>query len=533
MSFIRNISIISLCLLALVGCGGGASDSSGALTLAVTAPADTSQPGTATARYTAADGRNPMGLEISFSTDRPDLVALDASNRSVGSDGSAAVTFRVTAVQTTTTVRIIAASGDLSTFQTLTLQGDAEAPPPTPPSATITPAQVQVLSITPMDGKLALKGTGTPARPENGFVSFKVIDNSSTPAPNQVVDFTVTPSNNGGVVLTPASATTNSTGVVTVGVSSGATQASLQITATLRSNPTLTATAQLSVTSGPPDQDSFSLAAVTLNSESYNHDGVSVPITVRLGDHFNNPPPAGTVVLFTTNAGVIGGSGVTDANGTVTVNWVSGEPRTDDGRFVIMAYATGEESFTDYNGNGLADAGEFTDTGSAFRDDDADGVRDALEPYTPFTSGDPYSTGDTLYNGMYQGAAFTAAPRSKHIFRNIELVMSTDAANITTSPASLAAPGSLEITVSDLNGNPMAAGTTVTVTVPFGTTTGSTSYTFPNTTIPVTSPSYPAVLTINVAAGTTPVAKSGLIKIAVRSPGGLVTEEYVSISGMF
>lgn len=484
MSFIRNISIISLCLLALVGCGGGASDSSGALTLAVTAPADTTQPGTATAKYTAADGRNPMGLEISFSTDRPDLVALDASSRSVGSDGNAAVTFLVTAVQDTTTVRIIASSGDLSTFQTLTLQGDAGAPPPTPPATTLVPTQVQVLSMTPADGKLALKGTGTPARPENGFVSFKVVDsNSSSAVPNVIVDFTVSPVNNGGVALSPTFGTTNSSGVVTVAVSSGATQAALQLTATVRQYPTLQATAQLSVTAGPPDQDSFSLSAVTLNNDGFNYDGVMVPINVRLADHFNNPPPAGTVVLFETNGGKVYGPGITDASGNVTVQWESQAPRPENGKFTILAYAVGEESFTDYDGDGLADAGEFTDTGYPYLDANWSGSYNAgAEQYYPDVNGAEYSGGDTKYNGIYQSAAFVGAPTSKFIFKNINLIMCTDEADITTDLEDpITGPVTFHVTVKDGNGNTMAAGTTISVKTDNGKISSPTAtYTVPN-----------------------------------------------------
>lgn len=485
MSFIRNISIISLCLLALVGCGGGASDSSGALTLAVTAPADTTQPGTATARYSAADGRNPMGLKVSFSTDRPDLVALDATNRSVGSDGVAAVTFRVIAVQTNTTVRIVASSGDLSTFQTLTLQGDADAPPPPPPTTTLVPTQVQMLTITPSDGKLALKGTGTPSRPENGFISFKVVDsNSNSNVPNVVVDFTVSPVNNGGVVLSPTSGTTNSSGVVTVAVSSGATQTALQITAIVRNNPSLQATAQLSVTAGPPDQDSFSLSAGKLNNDGFDYDGVMVPINVRLADHFNNPPPAGTVVLFKTNGGKVHGPGITDASGNVTVQWESQAPRPANGRFTILAYAVGEESFTDYDGDGLADADEFTDTGYPYLDANWNGSYDAgAEEYYPDVNGALYLTGfDGEYNGIYQSAAFLGAPTSKYIFKNISLIMSTDEAKITTDlPGAINGPVTFNVTVRDMNNNTMAAGTTISVSTDNGKISSpTTTYTVPN-----------------------------------------------------
>jgi len=519
--------IFLLPLIALAGCGGGASDSSGTLVLAVTAPSAAAQPGTATATYTPLGGKSPMGVDISFSTDHPELVALETGSRKVGSAGTAIVTFMTQTPQQTTTVRISASSGGLSTFQIITLTGDPAAPPPTTitPTAAV-PTQIQVQPTTPADGKLALKGTGTSVRPENGFVTFKVLDASSQPVAGQVVTFALSPSNNGGAALTSNSMTTQSDGSVTVGVSAGSTQVTVQITATLTSNPALTAIAQFAVTSGPPDQDSFSLSAGTLNSESYNVDGVIVPISVRLADHFNNPPPAGTTVIFTTNAGKVGGSGITDATGNVTVNWESQDPRTADGIFVIMARAVGEESFTDTNGNGLADAGEFTDTGDAYRDDNANDVYDAgLETYFPIVNGAAYSAGDALYNGMYPGAAYTAAPKTKNIFKNIVMVMSTSSANITPSIAGpIAAPVGFHVDISDLHGNTMPKGTTIVVSADNGKLSGTTSFTVAN------NNGGALRIPVNLTSDGT-VSAGGAVIITVTSPGGVVTTSSVPIGG--
>src|SRR6266516_4820907 len=118
MYFFKKAALILLSTLiasAFAGCGGGASDSSGMLALTVTAPAASTLPGTASAKYSAASGKNPIGLQISFSTDRPDLIILDTNSRTVGSDGSATITFTTTAVQTTVTAMITASTGGLST----------------------------------------------------------------------------------------------------------------------------------------------------------------------------------------------------------------------------------------------------------------------------------------------------------------------------------------------------------------------------------------------------------------------------------
>jgi hypothetical protein len=89
---------------------------------------------------------------------------------------------------------------------------------------------------------------------------------------------------------------------------------------------------------------------------------VNVAVTARLSDHFHNPVPDGTAVYFTTNGGAIQPS-CTTVGGACTVNWISQNPRPQNGpisllgRPTILVYAIGEESFVDANGNGVADAG--------------------------------------------------------------------------------------------------------------------------------------------------------------------------------
>jgi hypothetical protein len=217
---------------------------------------------------------------------------------------------------------------------------------------------------------------------------------------------------------------------------------------------------------------------------------------------------------------------------------------------MILAYAVGEESFIDINGNGVADAGpcvpvfvpgvgkaqqcgEFIDTPEAFRDDNFNGVRDAGETFIDFNSDGQYNLPDGIYNGLLRPSAVTG-PKSKHVFYNSEIVMSTDGAIISVLPASLdldpaAPPQSLVfiVTVTDRNGNTMASGTTVKITVPFGTATGLTDFTFPQ------NIGTGVDLKVNVAPADTPKFQSGFIKIEVTSPGGLVTSLFPHMSGNF
>ena len=97
---------------AFSGCGGQ-SGTSGTLTLTQTTVKRT---GSAVATYTAADGRNPLGLEISFSTDQPEVMKLSSTKQSVGSDGKASILFNIISSASKPSTKITASTGGLSQF---------------------------------------------------------------------------------------------------------------------------------------------------------------------------------------------------------------------------------------------------------------------------------------------------------------------------------------------------------------------------------------------------------------------------------
>jgi hypothetical protein len=199
---------------------------------------------------------------------------------------------------------------------------------------------------------------------------------------NQLVNFSLN-TDVGGIKMIPTSATTNNEGLVQTVINSGTVAATVRVTATIDgSDPKISSQSSLLVVStGIPDQDSFSLSATVLNPDGWNRDGTIVEVTARLADAFNNPVPDGTAVIFTTEGGRIEPSCVTE-NGTCTVKWNSQFPRPEGhilgdsnnighlpetqntmgqklgGRATVMARAIGEESFPDLNGNGRFDANE-------------------------------------------------------------------------------------------------------------------------------------------------------------------------------
>jgi len=243
----------------------------------------------------------------------------------------------------------------------------------------------------------------------------------------------------------------------------------------------------LSVSTGLADQNSFSLSRSAFNVHGLGVDGNEVDVTVFLADHFNNPVPDGTAVNFIAEGGSIQPSCVTE-NGRCAVKWRSQNPRPftaesyansilakcdggrpcplgivqNDlsidrplgGRATITAYAVGQESFSDLNGNGRFDLGEFYaayDLTEAFTDHSEDGVYggkscadasnpcdpansegDEFEEFIDFNSNNTFDVANGLYNGLLcreeDAAAGLCSRDLLHIFQNQEIIMSGDEA---------------------------------------------------------------------------------------------------------
>ncbi len=274
---------------------------------------------------------------------------------------------------------------------------------------------------------------------------------------------------------------------------------------------------------GIPDQNSLSIAASELNSRSGSIDGTTVDLTVRLADQLNNNTtiPDGTTVRFAAEGGSVEPM-CTTIGGTCSVVWTSQAPRPaaiapelSNFRASVLAWVAGTESFTDNNSNGLFDDGDtqISDIGEPFLDKNADGTRDNNEEFVNFpiidslNSGGVYDVADGLYSGPNCAHSTLCSPNSSIVtFGNIILTMSTDGVRIQPvafvggawqdSPivGAVTLSTTLFFLVTDVNGNPPIIGTSVDFSTDVGTTSGSTSFTVPNTNIDVglTSP-YPAV----------------------------------------
>lgn len=377
---------------------------------------------------------------------------------------------------------------------------------------------IQFESATP--STIGLKGTG---QPSTSTVVFKVLDATGAAKPGVTVNFSLD-SSVGGLSLTPASAVSAADGTVQTVVSSGTVHTAVKVTASIDSPATSTQSSVLTVTTGIPASNAFSISVGSAqygtggvstppacpNVEAWNLDGVVVPVTARLSDRYSNPVLDGTAVTFYTNGGQIVGS-CTTTGGACVVNWTSNNPRPltngdspplkANGRATILATAIGEESFTDTNGDGFWESGEpFQDLGEPWDDANENGVYDSGEYFLDYNHNSKWDGPSGSFVGITcTGTApgSTCSTSTLALGQSHLLIMSSGQAQIATSPSTgnpevtfpgftfdsttsrwdipLKGSGSIAITIEDINGNPLPAGSTVAVSADSGVGTVSSS----------------------------------------------------------
>lgn len=239
---------------------------------------------------------------------------------------------------------------------------------------------------------------------------------------------------------------------------------------TIKSTPVLVA-----IHGGFPDEDHFSISPDKFNFESYDINGIRNPVTVIVGDKFSNPVKPGTVVYFNSTGGIIQGSGETDSDGTVTVDMISGDPRPNDNI-------------------------------------DGSGGRPGYSTVT----------------------ATTVDENNNPISKEINVVFSTRAAQISATPTTFDLDPNggekFSYTVTDMNGNPMAAGTQIKVEAGQGIeVTGDADFTLGNHLFPG-----PGATEFNFSIRDTDDQSNDpadlTINISVTTPSGNTTT-YTEISG--
>ncbi|GAA5520572.1 carboxypeptidase regulatory-like domain-containing protein [Aliifodinibius salicampi] len=283
------------------------------------------------------------------------------------------------------------------------------------------------------------------------------------------VSFSIINGPGGGEDLVPATATTNSSGNVTTTLFSGNTAGEIKVQALVNRDDGIEIKSSpivVAIHGGFPDQDHFSIAAENFNFEGWDINNNRNVISTVVGDKFSNPVKPGTVVYFETTGGVIQGSGQTDEDGIVEVDLISGNPRPTNGMATITASTKGE-------------------------------------------------------NG-------------EDITQEIPIVFSSRTAYISASPTSFDLDpdggASFNYTVQDVNGNPMAKGTQISIEAGAGIElTGDTNFTLGDHITPgagATNFSF----SIRDTDDESDEAASLTLKISVTTPSGNTTT-YSGISG--
>lgn len=410
----------------------------------------------------------PLEVQFSSSCALAGLAVLDEAVFSTG--GTAVSTYRANGCQTLDTVVATVVAGGNTVTGSVNIDVSA---------ADV--GSIQFIGVS--ESYLALKGTGGANRTESAVVRFRLLDANGNPVPATTVDFSLSTAV-GGIELDPISAFTNSDGLVQTVVRSGTVATPLRIIARAQNPSNAVQVQALSdnviISTGVADQNSFSLSRSAFNVHGLDVDGSEVDVTVFLADHFNNPVPNGTAVNFIAEGGSIEPGCLTD-NGRCSVKWRSQNPRpfTNEaykntiidqcsdglpcpqgisdaplgGRSTITAYAVGEESFVDRNGNGRFDEGEFVtlyDLSEAFTDHNEDGVfgdkscqlgissdpclpensvGDEFEEFLDFNSNGIFDGPDGKYNGLLCPANLEStgacSRELRHIFQNQTIIMSS------------------------------------------------------------------------------------------------------------
>lgn len=501
-----------------LGSGTGTSFVPGQLELGVTT---LSAGGQTSVTATLADSNGtlyttPVNVEFSSVCSGKGLASLESPITSSG--GTAVTTYQATGCEGTDTITA-----------TATVEGTART---ATADITVQSAVVGSLAFVSADpAQIGLKNTGLIS---SSKVTFQIRDLNGNPVPNKQVDFVLS-NTTGGTALSDDFATSDANGYVTTSVNAGTVPETVKVTASYSENPAIkTQSDGLVISTGIADNDSFSLSAEVLNPEAWAYDGVKVAITAYAADHYNNPVPDGSSVLFHTEGGLIGSS-CTTVGGGCSVDWISTNPRPADGRVTITATMIGEESFTDLNGNGFFEDGEpYEDLAEAFRDYNENGARDANEEFYDFNNDLSYSPADGYYNGVLCSDPLVCDLDNPavHVRRNIVLVMSGSGAYVTfrdgtgleISSINLAAgsfSGSIEI--KDLRGQVMPMDTTVSVKTSNGKLLSASSYKVPNT-------NYNGSLSIPLMLEGDTTPSYGMVTVDVTTPKKVLSTGSISVN---
>ena len=219
-------------------------------------------------------------------------------------------------------------------------------------------ASVQFVEAIPNDKSIVIRGEGGNNRTETATLRFRVFDTFSQPLAGKQVKFSIVPE--GAVKLnkeTDISTTVNSLATPT----SFRVRAVLPGTATASLPDIVTTSDSVVVTTGLPEARAFTLGVSQGNVDGWDfNSGTTTPaatVTVLLADKFGNPVADGTPIVFQTNMGAIGTSnsgGCLTFNGGCSVPFRTQNPRKPEKNIPATPCNTGQGASDDSDRTGVA-----------------------------------------------------------------------------------------------------------------------------------------------------------------------------------
>ncbi len=188
---------------------------------------------------------------------------------------------------------------------------------------------------------------------ETAKLTFVAVDSSGTPIDldhSVNVSFSFGQHPNGGEEFSPSVVATNDQGQAAVNITSGTKAGTVQIYAEINLNNQKIYSMPVAVTiyGGLPDQAHFSIAPANINFPGYDIYGLTDAINCYVGDKYGNPARPGTSVYFTTTGGIIGGSAETNDQGIGSVSLLSAAPQPSDATrgagFALITASTADEN---------------------------------------------------------------------------------------------------------------------------------------------------------------------------------------------
>ncbi len=408
---------------------------------------------------------------------------------------------------------------------------------------------IQFISATP-----TIIGTLGAPLPQSSLVEFQVLDTQGNGKAGVLVDFTLLPAIiPGGVSLSASSATSDASGNVTTSVGTGTVPTPVWVLAKVDGTSLFSESNTLTITTGMPTQNFFSLALSSFNIEGLDYDGVTSTLTVIASDRLGNPVPDGTAINFITPvSGQILPAYCSMSSGTCTVTYKSEGTRPANGRVTLLAYAVGEKTFIDANGNNSYDTLPFPETfydlGDMYIDTNENGQWDPGEPY--FTSPNSGTSAClTQPGGTPLPASYADVPSKdgtcsgewgiSYVRRSAVLVLSGSTAHIAPTTVHMAnsCTQTFTLTLTDVNDNPMPMATTLTPAlnyvyfIPIGSTSATAATVSIPYGTPVLSTSHLGGTTFQLlvdggtscASGTPVQYPQGTVNVNVTTPKGNVT----------